>query len=339
MIRHVFSLIALSLLALLAVSCGSSTEFRITGVVEDLGTQNLRVYYCTNGAVRSSIAPAIDGKFNFVGQTSEPVLVQFSTNNGFVVGRVIVEGGDVVDARLNLGDLSRTELKGNKESEMLGRFISSNAEAIKNGDREKIDRAVEEFVRANPSRMVAGVVLTEFFDFNGKEQLAMELFETLEPQARPQALSEGVEMMLSRLVVPADSLRVGKFSLFGGKDSLETLSPAKNRLTVMLFTDALSRKADSVSDMAARVAARKGVKVIDVSVDNDTSAWKRSLRELPEGSPLGKGVKSYWVPGAIAMEEFIPLSIGEIPFFAVVDSLGRVVYRGRSLSEAERAAE
>lgn len=333
--KTIIKLFSIISLLIVVVSCGSSTEFRVDGVIEDLGTQNLRVHYYSGGAVRSSLAPAIDGKFNFLGQTSEPTLVQFSTNNGFVVGRAIVEGGDMIEARFNLGDLKRTQLKGNKESEALAEFIRDNADALKSSDAEAINRGVEAFVRKNPSNLAAGAVLTEYFDFNGNEALGLELLELLEPEARPQSLTEGVEVMLSQLNLPSDSLRVGDVELFSDKDSLLVFSPGKSGKTLLLFTDSESRGADSISGRIAGIPA--GMQAIDISVDIDTATWHTSLRSLPQTSAMRTKARHRWAPGAIALEPLSAVMVGDIPFFAVVDSTGRVVYRGTSISAAVSA--
>ena len=160
-------------------SCGNDGTFRINGQIENYGTGNLRVVYYTNGAVQSVVAPAIDGKFSMTGRLDRPTLARIYTGNGAVVGRFTVKPGETIEAGFDITDPTVMKFNGNDDAERLAKFITENAESIKNGDMGSLNDAIGKYVRDNPKRLVSGVLMADYFNFRGNEPIATELIGLL----------------------------------------------------------------------------------------------------------------------------------------------------------------
>lgn len=343
-------------------SCGSGPDFRIQGFVDGLGTQNLKVVYYADGAFQQVSAPAVDGNFTMLGHTDEPTLVWIYNNAGSLVGRLVVDGGDNIAARFAIGNPLDFKVKGNDESELLAKFMSENSELITRVNRTSaagganrragastateadinaLNAAVAEFVKNHSGSVAASAVLVEFYNMSGgREALGRELLEMIDSDERPASIVEPFIYSLSAAEFP-DSLKMAKHSplrkglrlLPSRGDSLITLTTRGHARTVLMFTDDESRRCDSVSNLASVLRTLAGVRLADISLDNDTSSWRRSLPD--PGQP---DIERFWSLGGPASPGIIGLKISRLPFFVVADSTSRLIYRGTSVKAAQYAA-
>lgn len=331
----------LSLLAAALTSCGSDSSFRINGKIDKFGTGNLKVVYYSNGAVQSVMAPAIDGKFSMTGRIDRPAFARIYTGNGLVAGRFIVKPGETVEAEFSISDPTEIKLNGNDDSGRLAKFITANADAIRNGDTKALNEAVGKYVRENPRRITAGVLLADYFDARGHEAEAMELIGLLDDNVVATTSLGSIRDLLRTLAVPTDSLRLEPFPLFSSGDSLVEINPQAHRGTLLMFTNQSSRKSDSIKAALSslRLQARNGtLQIIDISCDTDTAAWHASLRENAPADSLKKRdareIRRYWMPSPYNLQGFEGIPIASVPWFIVADSTRRILYRGPSLSAA-----
>ncbi len=333
----------LSLLAAALTSCGSDSSFRINGKIDNFGTGNLRVAYYSNGAVQSVMAPAIDGKFSMTGRIDRPAFARVYTGNGLVAGRFIVKPGETIEAEFNITDPTEIKLDGNDDSKRLAKFITANADIIRNGDTKALNAAVGKYVRENPKRMAAGVLLADYFDARGHETEAMELMSLLDDNVVATTSLNGTRDLMRTLAVPTDSLKLEPFPLFSVGDTLVDINPQAFRGTLLMFTDAGSRKSDSIKAAlsALRIQARKGVlQIIDISCDSDTATWHASVRENAPADSLKKRdtkeIRRCWMPSPYNLQGFEQIPIATVPWFIVADSTRRIIYRGSSISAARK---
>lgn len=322
-------------------SCGVDKEFRIDGRVDGFGTGNLRLVYYNGDGVQSIAATAVDGRFMVSGKLNRPAMMRVYTNNGAIVGRLIIEPGETVDAVFNLTDPLNIKLDGNEDSERYAKFITGNADVIRSGNKAAINAAVDKYVSANPQRAVSGLLMADYYDSNGYEDRAMELINQLGRDARNTAALDGLRDMLQMLSYPIDSLCLTPLRLFGPGDSLSTVDPAKASLTVICLTTADNRGADSVAaaiDLIRNGKRNGKVQIADISCDLDTAAWKQSLRQLADNGKTSTSVSRYWTPSAYNIEAFEKMPVRRVPWFIVADSTGRVLYRGSSVAAARKTA-
>lgn len=356
---RLYAALVLPLLLVVAVSCGSGPEFRIDGMVDGLGTQNLKIVYFSDGAIQQVTASAIDGKFSMIGKTSEPTLVWIYNNAGTLVGRLIVDGGDAVEAEFSITNPLAVKLKGNKESELLARFMTDNAALLAkagsvsrsnsaagdagrslatDADIDALNQAVERFVKKNRSNVAAAAVLVEFFNLSGGRDVeGRGLLEMIEPDERPENITSSFAFSLASAEFPDSLLAPRNSPLRNGlrlwrldSDSMAVLDVCKGtRRTLLVFSDDNSRRSDSVSSLTRSLNNRAGVRIIDIAFDADSADWHRSLPDSRDGD-----IARYWAPAGASSPGIIDVKVERVPYFIVADSTARILYRGASARQA-----
>ena len=328
------------------VACGSDNTFRINGKIENYGTGNLRVVYYTNGAVQSVVAPAIDGKFSMTGRVERPVLARIYTGNGAVVGRFVVKPGETVEAVFDITDPSVMKFDGNDDSKRFSKFIGENADLLKNRDTAGLNAAIEKYVRDNTGRLAAGVLMADYFDMKGNEQLGTELINLLDDNVVAATSLQGLAELARTLATPTDSMLIEPFTIYGTADSLIEINPQSRPLTLLMFTDASSRRADSVTSALAALLplAKNGrIQIADISCDTDTASWHASIKEPSPSdsikSRIDKEVKRFWSPAPFNIMGFEEVPVAEVPWFIVADSTRHVLYCGPAVSGARNAVK
>lgn len=325
----------IALLPLLLWSCGGKGKFTVEGTIEGFGTGNLRALYATEAGVQSSVASVLDGKFTLAGMVDHPTVVRFYTGGGNLVGRLIVEGGDEIKAQFNIADPAALTAEGNDDSEALAAFLASNAPLLRSGDVRGLNKAVEAYVEKNPSAALSGLLLTDFYATPNRETDVLRLIADLDPDVVRDMNVGALRDMLVPYAVPLDSLSVPPLRLFGEKDSLVTFDTGAKRLSLIMITDTLSRKADSVAAALSIVTSRgTGVQVADISADPDTAMWHTSLRHLADKST--PALHRLWTPSPYHVKGLEKVPVGRVPWFIVADSTRRVLYRGPSVSVARK---
>lgn len=318
-------------LAMVTVSCGHSTEFRINGTIDGFGTGNLRLVFYAYDAVRSVAATAVDGKFMAISRTNRPTVVRVYTSNGTLIGRLIIEGGETVDATFNATDPADMKVSGSKETERLAEFLKNNADAIRANDAPAINEAVEHIVQKNPGWLLSGLLMSDFYDARGSERDALALIAQLEPEVVRAVELAPVRDMLLPLSIPVDSIVIGDIRLFGMGDTLEDISIVGNRATMLMFTDDRSRNADSITAAISIIAeSADSLNIIDISADADTMIWHRSVRNSDFKD--NRRFRFYWTMSPYNIPGLDGLPVAAMPWFALADSTGRVLYRGSSVS-------
>ena len=114
-------------------------------------------------------------------------------------------------------------------------------------------------------------------------------------------------------------------------DTVTTFSPRKHRLSLLVFSDENSGRADSIVPALRRLRKAhtdKALGIIDISLDTDTLAWQSSTRNDTATWDAA------WGTGGIASAALRPLAIPRLPYFIVTDSVGSQIYRGASISQA-----
>lgn len=336
----------LPLMLLLLTACGNDGTFRINGQIENFGTGNLRVVYYADGAVQSVNAPAVDGKFAMTGRIDKPVLARIYTGNGVIAGRLIARPGETIEATFNISDPSAMSVSGDDDSERLAKFLKENSDAFKSNDADAINRAIDKYVRDNRSRLASGVLMADFYRFNGYERQANELIGLLDDKVTAVATLNGTVQMLQPLIVPADSLRLESMRLYCRGDSLQLIDPRKSARTLVMITDASSRRSDSVKaalSVLARDARSGRLLIADISCDPDTASWLASLKSASASAKDSTDLNHrqfprLWSPAPFNILSGEAIPAGRQPWFVVADSTGTVHYCGPSVSAARDAA-
>ena len=337
--QYLLKFIAAAILTLLT-ACSGSEQFRINGVIDGFGTGNLRVVYQSAGAIRSVTATAVDGKFMVLANIANPAIVRVYTGQGNLLGRLIIEPGQTVDLRLNAADPADITAQGNKDTERLAAFLKENAPAFRTHDTAAINKAVEQCVRKNPNWLLSGLLISEYYDPRGNENLALELLASLDPEVIRYFELSSLRELLAPLSHPVDSLEIPvEFPLFSQSDTLHNVSLRSSATNLIMVTTAQQRKADSISAALSVLTpqrSRAQLAIIDISADRDTASWHTSLRNLPDADN-NTIISRYWSPAPYNMPALKDVAPATTPWFIVADSTGAVLYRGASLTAARNA--
>lgn len=322
---------------LLMAACSRSGDFHLEVASDDIGTQNVKVVYFSDGTYQVQNVNAIDGKFTVDGKVDGPSYLEVYTSNGVLLGSLIVEGGDDIKARLSALNPENISVKGSDDSKDLIQFLADNREIIAKNDFDRLNRNIEAFVRKNPDDYLSTVLMCNFFHYDGYGKLALELLNLLPEDNTANGVASGVEQLLSA-TLSADTTRVTSVRGYCRADSALVISPKGKRLNVLLITDDHSRLADTITSVLSTLRAgakAEKLAIYDLGCDRDTMVWNSSMRNIPDNYP--DSVQHLWLPAAEATPEIAALAPSDRPYFVLADSMGKVLYRGPSVM-ALRAA-
>jgi len=326
--------IALAVAAMLGLAgCGDDSEFRVTGTIEGLGTQNLRVIYYTNMGLKSLTSTAVDGKFNFTGNAPDETLVEIFTSDRVPLMRLAVRNGETVEVNIDRAEPYKLTLKGNDVSKRMASFMRDNSDLLSSGNREAINAAVADYIGRNTGDLSSTILLLTEYDASGHEQEADSLLNLIDAKSRPDFLTENIEAGLAQLHAQAEHARILPIRMYTDADSMTTFRASESAYSLLIFTRAGRERADSIRYQLSMLMGRTDasrLRVADISMAADSADWHSQPRILP----AGKDGISAWMPGAVASVPVKQLSITRTPYFIVVDSTGRQLYRGASLREA-----
>lgn len=329
MMNKFLAILSLALTIALA-GCGGGDTFRINGEVEGLGTRSLKFYYYDGDRLKTGISTALDGKFQYEGRATKPVLITISTNQGIPIGHLMAENGDAINVKFFADRPMLMEISGNDPSANYAAFLKDNYQLVKNGPSDSLDLAVEKFISDNPKDLAAAMALVLHYNLKEKPVQADSLLSTLDPKAHPAQIAAGFTAMLPRLmndsITPIEPVR-----MFTTGDSMTTVDPAAHSRTLLIFYASRDFYTPAVCDSLESLRKAKKEKelaILNISMARDTVAWKQPLKDTP-----AKG-KELWMPGSVSSPAMAQFRLNALPTVMVVDSTGTVTYRGNSFDNA-----
>ena len=320
----------LSVVATLLLSaCGGGDTFRINGEVEGMGTRSLKLYYYDGDRLKTGMATALDGKFQYEGRASRPVLIAVSTNQGTPIGYLMAENGDAITVKFFSGRPVMMEVSGNAASEKYASFVKENYNLVAAGASDSLNMAVEKFMAGNNRDMASAMVLALHYDLKNCPPRADSLLASLDPKARPSQITAGYTAMLQRAVTDTINL-IKPLQMYTPGDSMTTVNPANYDATLIMFYDNRDFFTAAVKDSLNSIAAdrKQKVAILNVSLAVDTAKWKKPLAD----SDI-KG-KELWMPGSVSSPALRQFGLEEVPAVVLLDSLGTVIYKGNSFDNA-----
>lgn len=330
---HKTILIALiTLLATVISGCSGPDSFEVKGHVKGDATINLRALYYVDGALQSSIFPADRGSFSFKGRAPEGAVVEILDNDYRLLGRFYAENGDEIDVTIDPKSPAAMKVeKGNEAAIRWAQWLNANAKILDGRNSKAINALVAKYVKAHPQDIVSTLIVTTVYDASADPEGASRLLSSIAPEARPTALTEALATLLTYADTSAGKRRVSPLTLMARNDTVTTFSPRKHRLSLLVFSDENSGRADSIVPALRRLRKAhtdKALGIIDISLDTDTLAWQSSTRNDTDTWDAA------WGTGGIASAALRPLAIPRLPYFIVTDSVGSQIYRGASISQA-----
>lgn len=323
-LHKLVTVIAITVMAVIMQGCTSS-DFSITGDVEGLGTQNLRVLYIANDALVANWLPAVENKFTFKGSSKEPVVVEFYTRRMKVLARVEVKNGENISISGSMPPNGKISIKGDKLTEQWHEWLREH----EGEDREK---AIEEYVLNNRDSRLAALLLV--YDYTTPERFnrAIELLDTLEQDAVPEfataRLKATTDMTFSRQKEAAKDFN---FTLYSNSDTTEKYEIGDKPVNLIYVWDQNnSARQNAVKKLRKlqRSHGKSQLRITDIAVQPDTFAWKQAIK------PDTADWRRFWAPGGRINPELKEMGAFNIPLYIVADSSGKELYRGVELDSA-----
>ena len=332
--KNIYFLYALMMIFLLS-SCGNSTTFTAEGSIKDLGTQNMRVVYYSNG-VQLLTVPVKDDKFNFEANIEVPTIVEFYTSNRSLLGRAYVSPGDDIECVFQKGSPSRAKVEGNDVSERWSKFLNDNIETFARGNIDNINSLIAQYITAHKDDILSTILLVSEYITSENNEEATKLLSSISAEARPESLIDSYEALLDRGNNIKAREKIAMTSYYSSSDSLATFVPHKSSYSILAFSNEPSRKSANISEDMRSLREEysdKRLQVIEISLDLDTATWKKSIK--PDSATWQQG----WVVGGASAHSIDRLGISRLPFYIVADSTGIQLYRGNSAEDAKKEIE
>ncbi len=334
MTRHIYIIVMLMIAALLT-GCGNDDEFVIHCEIKGLGDKGVEMVYFNRGLQRVAFHPN-DGKVTLRGSSADLTPVEVFTLDNRLLFTCVAKNGEELEVKLDPSKSGEIKMKGNEASEQYARFLNENAVKLaKTRDVAAINALISEEVKAHPDRISSALILMTLYHAPGYEMQADSLIHTLAPEARPSALLKSFSALVGEQVstsargdVRAMTFHTGRDTV-SGRDTIVRFMPSFQSYGLLVFTG--ERKSDTITNRLKELVKdyhKRRLAVMELSLQPDSSTWRYTIR--PDSAKWSQA----WVPGGNAASQIRNLSIPTTPFFLVTDSMGKQIYRGRSIAAA-----
>lgn len=322
-------IITIAAVWLLAAACGDSGRFNVEGTMEGGRTTNLRYAYYNGNAFVQGVTAVRDGHFRFEGNSPQPAIVELFDNDYRPLGILYAGNGDEIDCTIDPADANRLRASGRKELERWTAWLREHADGLASGADANV--LVADYVGRNPDDIVSALLLATLFDASrpGAVRQADSLLNLIPAESRPMNVTQSLLSQLQADGRP-ESARVRDFRVRVPNERYDSLHIAGKPLWLFAFTSEQSGRRDSVVEALRDIhkAHSRRVRVVDLSLDADTLAWRRVTRR-----DSAKWLQA-WLPGGTAAAGIDSLALPRLPFFIVADSTGRQLLRTGSAAEA-----
>lgn len=331
MIR-IISRAALGILFTLLLTACSSKEFSITGNLKNLGTQNLRMVYISEGSIKSVWLPVMDGHFNFKGNSPDITVVEIFNRQMDLLARVAIENGESADVEGDINKPYDIKVTSSDLNVAWSKFVNDNAKLYTSGDRWAVEKAVEKFVRENPDNELSPFLVAYNYANAANLPAAKKLLDLIPEGNKPEIINERLGCLTDDdNMTVAQSKIVTSFILYSDADTIEAFNPSNGKISLLYFwstTNPARKGINQQLKMLRRTYTGNKLQIADITLESDSSIWKREIRND------STTWKHYWGLGGKMNDAIKKMGVTSAPYFLVIDSIGTPLYRGVSLDQA-----
>lgn len=325
MLKNSYFTIVFMALAMLLASCGHSDRFVIEGQFEGEAPQSVRALFFAEGALQNVPVTVNEGKFRIEGRSELPVIIDIYLPDRMRVATVVAQNGETLEVKLNKDKPFSFSIKGDDTSEALSAWVKESSSILTSADPLAINEAVEKYVGTNSDNLLSTVLLLSYYDSSIDPVGAAALFDRIAPQARPSHLIDGYSEMVGTMKAAIESSLTQPISYYVGRDSANIMEASSNPYTLLAVTSAnLGR--DSIISILRECAAKPSLKVLELSIDGDSTVWRHSI--APDSAAWAQG----WLPGGPMSAGIEQLALPRLPYFILVDSTGTQLMRTPSIT-------
>lgn len=286
------------------------------------------VYYASDkrgGMVRETAVEIVGGKGQTVLPQLNPSLIYlFSPASKFPAAIIYGARGDDFVIKGEGDDVAAWQISGNSTTEELSDWRIGNQELLKDRDPEKLNKAVADYVNANPKSEAAAIILYIYFARRGHEKEFYELESKLDKTLTDNAeLSAAISMADLFTGIPDSHDYPPEIILTGESGYADTLNISSGGNLLLMFRKsehiATSITNDSLKNL---IEKRKKDIVAEVYAEPDSFTWRRHLRDTVPG------LRRLWLPMGVADSLAMKLGIRRMPVYVVLDKDGKELYFG-----------
>lgn len=334
--RTLLYILAMAAAALAATSC-KDEFFTIEGTLTDGGTQNIRALYVTDyETLQSEWVTMTDGHFEFTGINYDWTVVYLINNKKDVIARAAVKNGDDITINGSMADPHHIIVEGNDANEEWSQFMVQNAALYSSPDRTALNKAIEEYINANPDRISSTLLLLNDYANLQNTTSVDTLFKQIGIDARPSGLVNNYFALSQQLDNEKSNKNIPSLMLYSSQDTITTILTSRYKATLLYFWNEKDSRKNIISKLKQLYKKHEEggrLQVIDIMMSPDSTGWKKTL----DGDSTEW--KHYWAPGGTLNRNLANIGINTIPYYIVTTSIGKQLYRGNSIDEAIATAE
>ena len=323
------------LILLLVLPGCIKNEMTITfDLPEDVNTSCRIVYYASTkkqGMVREAYVQINAGKGEMkLPQGYPSVMYIFASSSKTPSAIIYAERGDHMIVTGKGSDISAWEIKGNDVTDALSAWRIKNKGIVMGNDVDKLNAAVARYVNDNPNSDSSAIILYVYYIRRGHENE----FTALEAKLSKKVLGNKKLMnALSAADLLTGAVEAPKYPhmivLAGEEGYADTLELGKGSATFLMIRGKNGSEEVPADSLKSFVAGMNGKVLAELYADTDSLNWRTHI-----ANDSIAGLKRLWLPLGLADSIAIEMGIKRIPYYIVIDSKGKALYRGDSFIDA-----
>ena len=310
-----------------ALASCSSDSFKIDGDITNLDGNTVKVVFLgDSGIVDATAVVDKKGHFSFKGTSPQPVIVCLLNYRDEPLAMVVAGNGDHLKLKGDAGKAMSIKVKGNRLNEDWQLFRDEHAAFYTDPNRSRLDAAIEKYVQEHPADVLSTVLLVaDYSDYSDRNKV-QKMLSAIESKARPESLIQSIPVF--RKSGGHDMLpRLMTLNLIKHRGDFEEIKLTDRVVLLSLWANPQPDRKDLVAKLQG---INESIKVIDILAESDTLRWHETIGN--ENWP------HYWAPGGPLEQGIQLLGVTSMPWYAVTDSTGLIVYSGPSLDSATKKA-
>lgn len=342
MFKHRLDIVVITVLLSVLISGCVKNQFTVEFSLDPQASQTYKTLYYASDSKKGWIVEGVlqveQGKGKMVLPTRNPTIVYVFTGSNIPATFFYAERGDKVTISGKGVNPLDWDFSGNKINEGLSKWRKDNRGLLDNimmpsGNKtfEKLNSAVAKYVAANPDNPVSTILLLEYYDRRGDEEGFRKCWAKLKGDAAKGKWREVVsrndmidepgkqelpkEIILNTVGTGCDTIKIGGVPVLL---NFSKSSISNYRETAKKIRELSVESDDSSSRIIANILLEPD------SILRWQNARNDSLVNVVEG----------WAPLGLSDSQVKVLGISRLPQTLVIDSLGKVVYRGDDLKKA-----
>ena len=322
---HLFLLILVAVLT----SCNSGS-FKIDGNITNLENNTVKVVFRgDSGIVEQTADVDKKGHFAFKGESSQPAIVYLLNDRYETLAVVVAANGDHIKVKGDAGKNMSIKVKGNRLNENWQLFRDEHAAFYTDPNPSRLDAAIEKYVREHPDDVLSTVLMmVDYSDYNDLAKVN-KMLKGINTEARPESLTANM-MVTTQLKKRRTNLpRLTTLNLVKHGGDFEEIKLADRMTLLSLWANPQNDRSTLAANLQSISDKTEGkIRIIDILAESDTLRWHQTIQ--------GEKWPHYWAPGGPLEQGIQLLGITSLPWYAVADSTGLIVYSGPNLDTATK---